>query len=185
MHQPKAHITIHMVSSLDGFVADKQNQMSWFETESPYEKGAEMPEAEAFLKQIDAYIMGAKTYRLAQALSAAYGWPYGDKPVYVLTHQSLEKVNEHIHFCSGNLHDFLNQHIHPNHQNVWVAGGPELCHAFLEQNLVNHLRISILPIMLGNGLPFFKTSHQITKWILKESIAYKNGMVELQYELNK
>ena len=56
-------LTIHMVASLDGIIAKKDNSVSWFETHAHYEKGVEITEQETkdFLKTIDCYVMGART----------------------------------------------------------------------------------------------------------------------------
>jgi dihydrofolate reductase len=80
-------ITIHMVSSLDGYIAKKDNSVSWFQTNDNYEQGVNVTEQQAaeFLKTIDCYVMGSHTYELALQLSKAYGWPYGDVPTIVLT----------------------------------------------------------------------------------------------------
>lgn len=55
-------ITIHMVSSLDGIIAKKDNSVSWFETSDDYEKGVSVSEEDAaeFLKKIDCYVMGSR-----------------------------------------------------------------------------------------------------------------------------
>ena len=58
-----------MVSSLDGFIAKKDNSVSWFETSDKYEKGVSGENPEECLKKIDCYIMGARTYEHALALS--------------------------------------------------------------------------------------------------------------------
>src|SRR5436190_16669083 len=81
-------ITIHMVSSLDGIIAKKDNSVSWFETNDHYENGIEVStEAAAdFLRTIDCYIMGSHTYEHALELSKSYGWAYDDVPTIVLTH---------------------------------------------------------------------------------------------------
>src|SRR5438128_10215969 len=82
-------VTIHMVSSLDGYIAKKDNSVSWFETSDNYEKGVIGQDAEEFLKTIDCYVMGSHTYEHALELSRSYGWAYGDVPTIVLTHNNL------------------------------------------------------------------------------------------------
>lgn len=67
------NLTIHMVSSLDGIIAKKDNSVSWFETSDHYEKGVTGQDPEAFLKTIDCYVMGARTYEHALELSKSYG----------------------------------------------------------------------------------------------------------------
>ncbi|HYK44553.1 MAG TPA: dihydrofolate reductase, partial [Parafilimonas sp.] len=77
-------ITIHMVSSLDGMIAKKDNSVSWFDTSDHYENGIAQENTEEFLKTIDCYVMGSRTYEHAVELSASYGWAYGDTPTVVL-----------------------------------------------------------------------------------------------------
>ena len=64
-------VTIHMVSSLDGIIAKKDNSVSWFKTVDRYDKGIETSkqDTESFLKTIDCYVMGARTYENALELS--------------------------------------------------------------------------------------------------------------------
>ncbi len=73
-------VTIHMVSSLDGIIAKKDNSVSWFEISDYYENGVSEEAPEEFLKTIDCYIMGSRTYEHALELSKSYGWAYGDVP---------------------------------------------------------------------------------------------------------
>src|ERR1700709_2089275 len=91
-------VTIHMVSSLDGYIAKKDNSVSWFETADKYEKGVDVTkqDVEEFLKTIDCYEMGSRTYELALELSKSYGWPYGDVPTIVLTHRNLPVDRQNI-----------------------------------------------------------------------------------------
>src|SRR6187399_3324670 len=94
-------LTIHMVSSLDGIIAKKDNSVSWFETADHYEKGVTGENAAEFLKTIDCYVMGSRTYEHALELSTSYGWPYGDVPTIVLTHRKLPIDKQNIETYSG------------------------------------------------------------------------------------
>lgn len=96
-------ITIHMVSSLDGMIAKKDNSVSWFETTDHYEKGVTGQDAAEFLKAIDCYVMGARTYEHALELSKSYGWAYGDVPTIVVTYRNLPADRPNIEFFSGDL----------------------------------------------------------------------------------
>src|SRR6266481_8562986 len=93
-------VTIHMVSSLDGIIAKKDNSVSWFEISDYYEKGVSGQDPEEFLKTIDCYVMGSRTYELALELSKSYGWAYGDKPTIVVTRRTLPIERQNIEFYS-------------------------------------------------------------------------------------
>lgn len=180
-------ITIHMVSSLDGYIAKKDNSISWFETSGNYEKGVSISEQdqENFLKTIDCYIMGARTYEHAYELSKSYGWVYGNVPTIVLTHRKLQIDRPNIETYSGDLDKLVNERLRPNYKNVWLVGGAKLTKDFIRLNLADEIRQSIIPIILGEGTPFFDQIKKEQPLHLKDVTAYKNGTVELWYEIRK
>lgn len=180
-------LTIHMVSSLDGFIAKKDNSISWFETVDNYEKGITLTEQDtaAFLKSIDCYLIGSHTYEHALKLSKLYGWVYGDVPVIVLTHRDLPVDGHNVEFYSGDLHNLVNERLKPNYQHVWMAGGAVLAKDLIRLKLADEIRISIIPIILGEGKLFFDHIGQEQMLHVKNVTAYKNGIVELHYEIRK
>ena len=175
-------LTIHMVSSVDGIIARRDNSVSWFEVSDSYEKGVSGQDPVEFLKTIDCYVMGARTYEHAFELSKSYGWAYGDTPTIVVTHRSLQVDRKNIEFYSGDLNKLVNERLKPNYRNVWVVGGAMLAKEFIRLRLTDQIRVSILPIILGDGTLFFDQIGQEQALHLKDVTAYKNGMVELCYE---
>ncbi|WP_461041151.1 dihydrofolate reductase family protein [Spirosoma harenae] len=180
-------VTIHMVSSLDGFIASKDNSVSWFETPDCYEKGIDMNavDTEAFLKTIDCYVMGSRTYEHALELSKSYGWVYGDVPTVVVTHRNLPVDRPNVELYSGDLNKLVHEHLKPTYKNSWLVGGAILAKEFIQLKLADELRVSILPILLGGGTPFFDNLAQQQALHLKEVTAYKSGTVELWYDIRK
>src|SRR5262245_26549238 len=149
-------ITLHMVSSLDGLIAKKDNSIAWFETTDNFEKGVTETNAEGYLKNIDCYVMGSKTYEHAIELSKTYGWPYGDTPTIVVSQRKIPIGRPHIELYAGDLQTLVNERLRPNYRNVWVVGGALLANNFLRLRLVDEIRMPVLPIMLGEGTRFFE-----------------------------
>ena len=176
-----------MVSSLDGMIGKKDNSVSWFETNDHFEKGIELTEEQTkeFLKTIDCYIMGSATYEHALELSKSYGWAYGEVPTIVLSHRKLPVDKKNIEIYSGDLYKLVREQLRPRFKNVWLVGGPTIAKEFIRLKLVDEIRLSILPIILGDGLPFFNQIEQEHLLHLKETRTYKSGMVELCYEIKK
>jgi dihydrofolate reductase len=174
-----------MVSSLDGIIAKKDNSVSWFETSSNYDKGVAGQNAEEFLSTIDCYVMGSHTYEHALELSKTYAWAYGDKPTIVVTSRNLPIGRENIQTFSGNLNKLVNERLKPNYKNAWLVGGAMLAKEFIRLELVDEIRVSVLPIILGEGTIFFDHFGPEQLLNLKDVTAYKNGMVELWYEIRK
>lgn len=172
-----------MVCSLDGFIAKKDGNVSWLQSTDSYEKGITLSEEDVkeFIKTIDCYVMGAKTYEHALELV----WPYGDVPVIVLTSRELTTDRENVEFYSGDLDKLVNDQLKPNYKKIWVVGGAMLTKNFLCLKLADDIIISIMPIILGDGTLFFDYIGQEQRLHLKDVKAYKDGMVELWYEIEK
>lgn len=176
-----------MVSSLDGIIAKKDNSLSWFETPDNYDKGVDITkeDMEDFLKTIDCYIMGSQTYEHALELSKSYGWAYGDVPTIVITHRNLQIDRTNIEIYSGDLNKLVNEKLKTKYKNVWLVGGAKLAKDFIDLKLADEIRLSIIPIILGDGTPFFNKIEQEQTLHLKDVKAYKSGIVELCYEVKK
>jgi len=175
-----SRVTLHAVSSLDGFIARKDNNISWLEAKgSIYEGGVSISaeEAATFLKSIDCYVLGSRTYEHALEL----GWPYGDTPTVVVTGRQLPSIKKSVEFYSGDLKTLVEERLAPRYRNIWLAGGAMLSQRFLELGLVGAIRLTIAPVLLGDGLRLFGGSLAEQRWELRNVIAYKNGFVDLSY----
>ncbi len=178
-------ITLHMVASLDGMIAKPDNSVAWFETKDTYDQGIDMPDPASSLNEVDCYVMGARTYEHALELSREHGWPYGDVPVIVVTSREFPIERPTIEFYSGDLHTLVKERLQTHYKNVWVVGGAKLVTEFLRAGLAHEIRLPILPIILGDGKPFFERLQQEYPLHLKEVTAYKSGMVELWYGIKR
>jgi dihydrofolate reductase len=186
MANADSHLTIHMAASLDGFIARKDGRVDWLETSDEFAEGDTIdPEfAEAFLKTIDCYVMGSRTYETALNFEAkGLGWVYGDKPVFVLTHRELPRTRDTSEFYSGDLAQFVNGRLRPTFRSIWFVGGGVVSGECLRLALADEVRYSILPILIGDGIPFFEKLARDIALHLAEVKAYKSGMVELRYEV--
>lgn len=175
-----------MVASLDGFIARKDGRVDWMETTDQFAGGAEMDPAfvESFLKTIDCYVMGSRTYETALAFEAqGLGWAYGDKPTFVLTSRDLPRTRDSVQFHSGDLARFVNERLRPVFRTIWFVGGGMVSAECLRLGLADEVRYSILPILIGDGIRFFEQLDGDVPLHLAEVKAYKSGMVELGYEV--
>lgn len=181
-------VTLHMAASLDGFVARKDGRVDWLETADEFAEGETLDQgfAEAFLKTIDCYVMGSRTYETALNFEAkGFGWVYGDKPAFVLTHRDLPRVRETVEFYSGDIAELVNRRLRPAFDSIWFAGGGAVAGECLRLGLVDEIRYSILPVLIGDGIPFFGKFDRDVPLHLAAVKAYKSGMVELRYEVRR
>jgi dihydrofolate reductase len=177
-----------MAASLDGFIARRDGSVDWLETSDHFEGGAIMsPESIAeFLETIDCYVMGSRTYETALGFEAkGFGWSYGDKPTFVLTHRTLRRTRNTVEFYSGDLRQLVDEKLKPNFRSIWFVGGGDVSAECARLRLADEVRYSILPILIGNGIPFFRRLDADIALHLLEATAYKSGMVALRYEVKK
>ena len=122
----RACVTIHMVASLDGFIARKDGRVDWLETSDQFEDGDTLdPEfVQEFLQTIDCYVMGSRTYETALDFEAkGFGWSYGDKPTFVLTRRKLPRTRDTVEFYSGDLAHLVQERLKPTFRSIWFVGG--------------------------------------------------------------
>ncbi len=82
---------------------------------------------------------------------------------------------------SGDLKTFVDAKLAPRFRNIWLVGGAMLSQGLLELGLVDEIRLTLAPVLLGEGLRLFGDSMTEKRWNLKNVVAYKNGFVELSY----
>jgi dihydrofolate reductase len=172
----RSTVTLHVVSSLDGFIARKDNSVSWMDSSDVYERGV-TDDGSDVVESIDCYVLGSRTYEHALQL----GWPYGDTPTVVITNRELPSTRQSVEFYSGDLKRLVSERLAPRFGNIWLVGGAMLGQSFLRLGLVDEIRLMIAPVSLGDGLDLFGDSGTEQKWHLKNVVAYKNGFVELVY----
>jgi dihydrofolate reductase len=146
------------VASLDGFIARRDGAVDWLNTSDVFAAGESMtPEAiGAFLKTIDCYVMGSRTYETALGFEAqGMGWAYGEKPTFVLTSRELPRTRDTVEFHSGDLARFVNERLRPRFRSIWFAGGGAVSAECLSLGLADEIYYSILPVLIGEGIPFF------------------------------
>jgi dihydrofolate reductase len=186
MANPDSLVTIHIAASLDGFIARKDGRVDWLETSDEFTGGDTMDPGfvEAFLKTIDCYVMGSKTYETALSFEAkGLGWAYGDKSIFVLTSRELPRTRDTVQFYSGDLAQFVNGRLRSTFRNIWFVGGGVVSGECLRLGLADEVCYSIMPILIGDGIRFFEKLDKDVALHLAEVKAYKSGTVELRYEV--
>jgi dihydrofolate reductase len=188
MEQKDSCVTIHMVASLDGFIARKDGSVDWLETTDTFPDGKDMdPELVGqFLASIGCYVMGSRTYETALNFEAkGFGWAYGDTPICVLTSRALPIRRSSVKFYAGDLTQLVNERLRPSFGNIWFVGGGSVSGACLRLGLADEVRYSVMPILIGQGISFFDGLKRDTALHLRAVNAYKNGLVELHYDVRK
>lgn len=188
MSTAASRVTVHMVASVDGFIARRDGGIDWMEVSDHYANGVAMqPDAvAAVLASIDCYVMGARTYEAALEFEArGFGWAYGDTPTIVLTHRDLPRTRHSVQFLSGELSQLFAESLRPHFPSIWVVGGGTLAAECLRLGLADEVCYAMLPIVIGDGIRFFERLDRDVALHLADVKAYDTGMVELRYEVQR
>lgn len=140
--------------SLDGFIAGPNDELDWLGGESKGEGAPPPPDTFApFLAQIGAVLMGRRTYDVVCGMPRA--WPYGDTPVLVATSRPLTPARASVSAVHGTLAELISEAERTaGARDVYVDGG-QLIRAALDANLIDEITVTIVPMVLGAGIPLF------------------------------
>ena len=170
-------IVLYIAMSLDGYIADKFGGVDWLSGDgSDPENSGSYPE---FINAVDTVILGHNTYHQIITELSPDSWPYEGMQSYVLTHHKQEDQNE-IHFINADMAALLTKLKQQDGKNIWLCGGADIIDQALKANLVDELTISILPILLGDGIRLFRTNETPKSLTLISHRSY-NGIVDLVY----
>jgi dihydrofolate reductase len=141
-------------SSVDGFIADQENSLSWLLSRDVDATGP-MGYQGFVDSAVGALVMGSTTYEwiLANHDGADVRWPY-ELPTWVFSSRQLEPARGDVRFVSGPVapvHDEMARAA--GERGVWVVGGGDLAGQFADAGLLDELWVQYAPVSLGAGAP--------------------------------
>ena len=181
--RPLVSATVFIATSLDGFIAREDGAIDWLTgPDAPGVGAGEDYGYDAFFAAVDALVMGRNSYDLVRTFSP---WPYGDKPVVVLTHRPLgdPPSGARVEAMSGEPAEVAARLAARGLGRLYVDGGKTV-QAFLGAGLVDRLIVTTIPVLLGRGVPLFgplpngdvRLRHVRTQ-------SWPSGLVQNEYEV--
>ena len=172
---PPRKLITYIAMSADGYIAKPNDDLSFL---SLVEKEGEDYGYFDFVASVDTVIMGRKTYDWVMRQVPEF--PHADKTTYIWTWSPKASIGNVI-FYMGELKPLVEQLKQAPGKNIYCDGGAELVNALLQDNLVDTLIISIIPVLLGNGICLFQDNRPEQKLKLVASKAFETGLVQLTY----
>jgi dihydrofolate reductase len=169
-------ITLYVAASLDGFVAAADGDVSWLDAYHDDESTADYG---AFFADVDCLVMGSRTYEQVLGFGE---WPYERRPTYVVTGRDLPRANDAVEFADRPVPE-LAADLRSRYDHVWLVGGAQLAQAFLREDLVDELRLHVVPTFVGRGVRLFGHPGPSRAPTLVGTTTYDSGVVELRYDL--
>lgn len=166
---------VFIATSLDGYIADKNGGIDWLDS-IPEINTIDSGYAE-FTSQIDALVMGRSTFETVCGFDIA--WPY-QKPVFVVSttlSEIPEKYKGKAHLLKGTLTEILMQIHQKGYNRLYIDGG-KLIQSFLREDLIDEMVITIIPVLLGSGIPLFSKVDKQLDFECKESKLFLDAIVQ-------
>ena len=158
-HRPR--VSAFLALSLDGFIAGEGNDLAWLE---PYNGDSQEETGySALMASADLLLMGRNSYETVLGFP---DWPYGDKPVTVLTHRPATP-RAHVSFRQGARHIYLD--------------GGEVVRQGLQAGLVDELTLFWVPVVLGKGVSLFGGEPLPEQLVPLSTAVLASGLVRVIY----
>ena len=172
--------SVYIATSVDGFIAREDGSVDWLTG------GADAASGDygyqAFMDSVDALVMGRSTFELVLTFGA---WPYGEKPVVVLSSQQMEIPEEiagTVSLMNGTPAEVVQQLSERGYRHLYIDGGQTI-QGFLRAGLIQTLIITKLPILIGSGIPLFGALPEDIHLKHIETSHYQNGFVQSTYQV--
>lgn len=168
--------SVFIAISADGYIARADGSIDWL---SRVERAGEDYGYKRFFDSIDALVIGCKTYDTVLGFGE---WPYADKRCIVLTRRPPVAPRSNEVFFAGAPTTLLEQLAQQGVQRVYVDGGAVI-RAFLAEGLIDDLVLSVVPLLLGEGVSLFAGRGVERSLRLESSESFASGLVQLRYSL--
>lgn len=168
-------LVLFIAMSADGYIASTDGDLSFL---SVVESKGEDYGYSNFVAGVDTVIMGRKTYE--KVLSFGIEFPHKNKRCIVVSDSKSGK-DENVEFFSGNLNALINELKNTGKGDIYCDGGASLVFSLMKENLIDSFIVSIIPVMLGEGIRLFESGRPFMNLELEYAKSYPSGLVQLCY----
>lgn len=168
-------LILYIACSTDGYISKPNDDLS-------YLNKVHVPDEDYgyydFVNSVDTVIMGRKTYDWV--MKQVPEFPHADKESYIIT-RTPQPNQGNINFYTGNLKELVTNLKQKEGKNIFCDGGAEIVTELLKEKLFDELIISVIPVLVGDGIKLFKDGRPEQDLELVNSKSYSTGLVQLHY----
>jgi dihydrofolate reductase len=168
-------VVVFIGTSLDGYIAKPNDDLSFLDL---VDKEGEDYGYYDFIKSVDTVILGRKTYDWVMMQVTEF--PHAKRESYIIT-RTPRASNGLIRFYTGDLVELVKRLKVANGKNIFIDGGAEVINSLLKQNLIDELIISIVPVLVGDGIRLFQDGRPEERLKLINARNFDTGLVQLHY----
>ena len=168
--------SVFVGTSVDGFMARVDGALDFLPP-----GGGEPHGYDEFIASVDALVIGRNTYEIVLAFDE---WPYGDKPVFVLSSKPLRDApaGAVVERLSGEAGDIVSQLAARGYEHLYIDGGITI-QQFLRAGLIQRLIVTRVPVLIGTGVPLFGPLDRDIRLTHVATCHYPSGLVQSEYRV--
>ncbi|MEI6062317.1 MAG: dihydrofolate reductase family protein [Bacteroidota bacterium] len=172
-------VVLYIAVSLDGYIARPDGNLDWlFALPNPGQIDHGYAE---FLSTIGDIVMGRSTYN--EIIGFDMDWPYKGINTYVISNNTELKLSSPGTFLlSDGIPGFIDNLKTNSPKDIWLTGGGKLVACFLAKGLIDRMILSLIPVILGEGIPLFPGKLPESGWALSNVESFTTGVVSLTYD---
>ncbi|WP_226576617.1 dihydrofolate reductase family protein [Halobacillus litoralis] len=167
-------VILYIAQSLDGYIARENGEIDWLWDDTDEDYGYER-----LYESVGTVFLGRKTYE--RILESADEFPYKKKDIYIVSNAKEGNDQHGTYIQPEQVKPLVNILKGEQNQNIWVVGGAQLIHEFIELKLIDEYQLVIQPTLIGKGIPLFQHSSQEEDLSLTHVQPYPDGMLLLTY----
>lgn len=166
---------LYIATSIDGYIAAPDDNLDFLRI---VEADAEDYGYHDFLAGIDTVIIGRRTFDWV--VDKVNEFPHKDKQTFVVT-RTPKIPDGSVQFYTGDLNALLTSLKQEHGKNIFVDGGAMLVNSLLDEDLIDEMILSIVPVLIGNGTRLFRDGRPEQRFHLSESESFDSGLIQLRY----
>lgn len=184
--EPGPRVRVYIATSLDGFIAGPDDDLSWLDGAEPDSAGPPPTEPGSgafshpeFMADVGAMLMGRRTYDVVRGFDVP--WPEKERPVLVATRRPLdENPPPNVRAVEGPIDELVREALDAaDGRDVYLDGGVLIRQA-AEADLIDELTITIAPVAIGAGHPLFAGIETPYPLVIVSHHSHPGGMVQLR-----
>ncbi len=168
-------VIYYVAASVDGYIATMDGGIEWL---APFEGTGEDYGYAQFYDSVEAVLLGRRTYQTSLAFDE---WPYPGKPCWVFSHGNIRSLSTDVVRTAESPAEVMAEIETRGLNRAWLVGGGALAASFRCAGLITEYIVTIVPVILGAGVPLFAEPAPHERLRLLEARSYPKGLVQIRY----
>ena len=171
-------VIVHIATSADGYIARPDGDLEWL-TSRPAPKG--FYGMNTFMRSIDTKLLGRKTYDVSLRMGAKFD--SNSRNIVFSRQTPPAHPPSGVEFVNGAIGPFVGRLREQPGKDIWLMGGGELIASFLDEQAIEDLVVSVVPVFIGDGIPLIARRHRHVPLDLQSVERFEDGVVQLRYRV--